>query len=192
MLASLITSFVNCGQSPLYAGSKRIVPKLFTCSSKQVSDKEPVSLKSSFLLPEIAVSMFYAEMKEAEPLQHQSHWGFKSWTWKLVIYIILLSEIITAMLAYFDGSSIFLLSLRNYHQMEGINRKTNFCIKAAGANCCSEDIYFCGTAESRFDPNGMAVWKHNYRIISSDFQLFSCFVLHQASLFSSCITGTLD
>lgn len=38
------------------------------------------------------------------------------------------------MLACFDGRPIFLLSLRNYYQMEGINHKRNFCIKAAEAS----------------------------------------------------------
>lgn len=45
---------------------------------------------------------------------------------------------ITAMLAFFDGRPIFLLSLGNYYQMEGINHKRNFCIKAAAASCCVE------------------------------------------------------
>lgn len=42
------------------------------------------------------------------------------------------------MLAFFDGRPIFLLFLRNYHQMEGINHKKKFCIKAAKASCYVE------------------------------------------------------
>lgn len=52
-----------------------------------------------------------------------------------MIFIIFLSEAITAMLAFFDGRTIVLLPLRNYYQMEGMNHKRNSCIKAAEVSC---------------------------------------------------------
>jgi len=60
-----------------------------------------------------------------------------------VIYTIYLSEIIAAMLAFFDGRQIFLLSLRNYYQMEGINHKSNFFIKAGEASHYVKFRDFC-------------------------------------------------
>lgn len=176
-----LSSFLNCGQSPLCTASKRVVLNSLPATQNKSVIKSQYPWNQPFCSLKLRFPCYMLRCRRPGLLSINHGSDLRHGLASVASDLQNLSEIITTVLAFFDGRPIFLLSLRNYYQMEGINHKRNFCIKAAEASCYVKfrnNLLLWHSSESCVI---QMRWQFGKTITESLGQIFSCLT----DLFSS-------